>query len=270
VHAKSTGDSVLEKRVIYELPGMQEIPRRTIVYGSEGNIPLAMDIYYPPASPATSELPAVIFVMGYPNSVVLERFGMKLKDSGQYVSWGQLAAASGVIAITYETTQPEKDVYSVLAHARQNAKELRIDSNRMGLWACSGNVPAALSVLAAASTNIKCSVLYYGVMFEWDGSDEMEALATRYGSVYPCKAESVESLSPDIPLFVVRTGADNPHLNKSIEHFVCEATRRNLPLTFVNYAGGQHGFDLENDTGSSREIIRHTLAFLQEHLFKAM
>ena len=261
---------MLEKRVIYEIPGMQEVLRRTIVYGSDDNVPLTMDIYYPPTLPVTSRLPAIIFVMGYPNSVVLERFGMKLKDAGQYVSWGQLAAGSGIIGITYETTQPEKDIYSVLAHARRNAKKLRIDSNRMGIWACSGNVPTALSALVHGSTDVKCAVLYYGVMFDRSGSNEMEALAARYGSAYPCRADSVDSLSQELPLFVVRTGDDNPQLNESIEYFVSQATRRNLPLTFVNYAEGRHGFDLENDTGSSREIVKHTLAFLQEHLFKPM
>lgn len=75
--------------------------------------------------------------------MVFERFGIKLKDSGQYVSWGQLAAASGLIAITYEATQPEKNIYSVLAYVRKNARTLQIDGDRMGIWACSRNVPAA-------------------------------------------------------------------------------------------------------------------------------
>lgn len=261
---------MVEKRVIYELPGMKEVTRRNVVYHSDNDVPLTMDIYYPPSLPANSQLPAVIFVFGYSNSVLLERFGIKLKDSGQYVSWGQLAAASGLVAITYETTQPEKDIYSVLAYVRKNANTLQIDEARMGIWACSGNVPTALSVLVDASTDMKCSVLYYGIMFGWSGSNEMEELANRYGCAYPCKAQSVDNLSQEIPLLVIRTGEDNPQINKSIEYFVCEATKRNVPLTFVNYPKGQHGFDVKNDTVRSREIIKHTLAFLHEHLFKPM
>jgi acetyl esterase/lipase len=261
---------MLEKRVIYEIPGMREVTKRSVIYASDNDVPLTMDIYYPHDLPATSQLPVVIFVFGFPNSVVLERFGIKLKDSGQYVSWGQLAAASGLIAITYETTQPEKDIYSVLAYVRKNARTLQIDGDRMGIWACSGNVPTALAVLVNASADLKCSVLYYGVMFDWGGSNEMEELTNRIEAAYPCKAKSVDNLSQEIPLFVVRTGEDNPQLNKSIAYFVCEAAKRNLPLTFVNYSKGQHGFDLENDTLASQEIIKHTLAFLHEHLFKPM
>jgi acetyl esterase/lipase len=242
------------------------VDKKIVVYSSDNDVSLTMDIYYPPDVPAHSRLPVVVFVPAYPNSLILERYGIKLKDAGQYVSWGQLAAASGIIAVTYETTQPEKDIYSVLAYIRINAGTLEMDGDRVGLWACSGNVPTALAVMLDGSTDIKCSVLYYGVMLDWSDYHEMEDLAKRYGSAYPCKSKSVADLPTDLPLFVVRAGEDNPQLNKSIEHFVCEATQRNLPLTFVNYSNGQHAFDLENDTALSREIIRQTLAFLQQHL----
>jgi acetyl esterase/lipase len=260
---------MLEKRVIYELPGMKEVTKRNVVYDSDNDVPLTIDIYYPPNLPGNSQLPAVIFVFGYPNSVILERFGIKLKDAGQYVSWGQLAATSGIIAITYETTQPEKDIHSVLAYVRKNANTLQIDSDRLGIWACSANLPTALLLMIDASTTIKCSVLYYGNMFDGNGSHEMEALANRIGAAYPCKAQSVDNLSQEMHLFVVRTGEDNPQRNQSIESFICEATKRNLPLTFMNYSDGQHAFDVENDTVRSQEIIKSTLAFLHEHLFKS-
>lgn len=254
----------MEKRVVYEIPGMEDIEKRNVAY--DNNVPLTMDIYYPHQLLPGSQLPAVIFVLGYPNSVVHERFGIKLKDAGQYVSWGQLAAASGLIAITYETTQPERDIYSILMYVRENAKALRIDSDRIGAWACSGNVPVALRALVDASTNLRCAVLYYGMMLDRRGSNEMEALAERNGCAYPCTGRSVDDLSREIPLFIVRSGEDHPQLNGSIEHFVCEATKRNIPLTFVNYAGGHHGFDLDDDAAPSREIIKHTLAFLRENL----
>jgi acetyl esterase/lipase len=173
-----------------------------------------------------------------------------------------------MIAITYETAQPEKDIYSVLTYVRKNADSLQIDGARLGIWACSGNVPTALAVLVDASTNLKCAVLYYGAMFDWNESHEMSEKANRSGFAYPCKTKSVDDLHPETPLFVVRTGEDNARLNESIEHFVCEAIKRNLPLTFVNYSKGEHAFDLENDTIRSRGIIKHTLAFLNENLFQ--
>lgn len=35
------------------------------------------------------------------------------------------------------------DLQAVLQHVRSNARTLGIDENRIGLWACSGNVPLA-------------------------------------------------------------------------------------------------------------------------------
>ena len=66
LHVESKGDYTLEKRVIYEIPGMREITRRSVIYASDNAVPLTMDIYYPHNLPATSQLPVVIFVFGFP------------------------------------------------------------------------------------------------------------------------------------------------------------------------------------------------------------
>ena len=55
-------------------------------------------------------------------------------------------------------------------------------------------------------------------------------------------------------------------LNSTLDCFLMKALARNLPLSFVNYATGAHGFDLDDDSGSSREIVRQVLAFLRFHL----
>jgi dienelactone hydrolase len=68
------------------------------------------------------------------------------------------------------------------------------------------------------------------------------------------------------PLFVAKAGLDRPFLRESIDEFVQIASERNIPITFMNHPGGEHGFDLLNDDARSREIIKATLAFLHEHL----
>jgi len=55
-------------------------------------------------------------------------------------------------------------------------------------------------------------------------------------------------------------------LNETIDDFVHKALARNLPLTFVNYARGEHGFDISDETPVSQAIIRQTLNFLRTHL----
>jgi hypothetical protein len=93
--------------------------------------------------------------------------GSRLKEMGQYISWGRLTAASGLVAITYETREPTVDIHELLAYVRQNVSSLGVDENRIGIWACSGNVPMALSVLMQeTSDGLKCAVLYYGFMLD--------------------------------------------------------------------------------------------------------
>ena len=102
---------------------------------------LTMDIYYPPEAKAGSRTPAVIFVIGFSDIGARRMLGCAMKDMGAYVSWAQLAAASGLVAITYTNSEPAADLDALLQHVRQNAASLGIDENRIGVFACSGNVP---------------------------------------------------------------------------------------------------------------------------------
>lgn len=61
---------------------------------------------------------------------------------------------------------------------------------------------------------------------------------------------------------LVRAGQDAvPGVNTSIDHFVAAALARNLPVTVMNHPMAPHSFDLLDDTGASREVIRQILAF---------
>jgi acetyl esterase/lipase len=210
----------------------------------------------------------VIFVTGFSDVEAQKMLGCLLKEMGSYVSWGQLAAASGLVAVTYTNREPATDVRAVLQHVRQNAKSLDIDENRIGLWACSGNVPTALSVLMQhAQDHPTCAVLCYGYMLDSDGSTAVADAAKRWRFVNPCAGKTVDDLQRDIPLFIARAGQDQmPGLNETLDRFVVNAVACNLPITFVNHSVAPHAFDLFHDSETSREIIGRILVFLQSHL----
>ena len=64
-----------------------------------------------------------------------------MKDMGSYISWGQLTAAMGIVAITYSAgTEPAKDIQLLIQYIRQNASTLGIDKDRIALWGASANV----------------------------------------------------------------------------------------------------------------------------------
>jgi hypothetical protein len=75
--------------------------RRDVEYRASGDGALAMDLYYPPDAKSGARTPVVVFVAGYPDPGMQKVLGCRFKEMGSSVSWAQLAAASGLVAITY-------------------------------------------------------------------------------------------------------------------------------------------------------------------------
>lgn len=259
---------ITKKRVVYQIPGAGAVTiRRDVEYRTTDAATLTMDLYYPPDSKSGARIPAVVFVSGYPDPGIQAMLGCKLKEMGSYISWGRLAAASGLVAITYSAREPITDTHALFQYVRQNAASLGIDENRIGVWACSGNVPNALSVLMQEGRDyLKCAVLCYGLMLDLEGSTSVAEAARQWGFVNPCAGKSVNDLPPEMPLLIVRAGQDDPHLNETIDRFLARALSCNLPLTFVNHHAAPHAFDVLHDSEASREIIRQILAFMRFHL----
>ena len=265
-------DHISKRVVVYRIPGMDGVKvRRDVEYRATDAGALTMDIYYPPDSASGARTPAVVVVAGYPDPGYELKVGCKFKEMGSSISWAQLMAASGMAAITYTNREPAADIHALLQYVRQNAATLGIEENRIGVWACSGNVPLALSVLMReGSEYLKCAVLCYGFMLDLDGSTGVAEAAKTWGFVNPCAGKSVADLPQDLPLFIVRAGQDQmPHLNETLDRFLSTALTCNLPITFANHAAAPHAFELFHDSETSREMIRQILAFMRFHLLAA-
>jgi len=264
-------DHVTKKPVLYRIAGMESASiRRDVEYRKTDAGPLTMDLYYPANSTTGARLPAVVFVHGYsdagigtPKVLDWPRF----KEWELCRSWGQLVAASGLVAVTYTNRQPTADLLALLEHLRQNAAALGIDKNQIGLYAASGHVPLALFALMQADRgSLKCAVLSCGYMLDLDGSTGVAEMAKQFGFVTPAAGKSADDLPTDLPLFIVRASQEQfPHLNEMLDAIVMRALKRNLPLTLVNHQG-PHGFEITQDSDNSRETIKQMLAFLRFHL----
>ncbi|MEW6207340.1 MAG: hypothetical protein AB1631_03170 [Acidobacteriota bacterium] len=261
-------EDIAKKTVICRMPGMDAVTvRQDVAYQTTQSGDLLIDIYYPPDWKSETRLPAVVFVSGYPDPGIEKMLGCRFKEMGAYTSWGRLTAASGMAAITYTNREPATDLLALLQYIRHNAAELGIDEKRIGLWACSGNVPNALSALIEEGDSIRCAVFCYGLMLDLDGATSVADAARQWGFVNSCEGKSVADITQDVPLFIVRAGRDQmPRLNETIDRFVACALERNLPLTFVNHPSAPHAFDLFDQSETSIEIIRRILAFMQFHL----
>jgi hypothetical protein len=256
------------KRIVFAMPGMEKVTVRHVEYRSTPAGPLTMDIYYPPDLQLDNRAPAVLFVTGYADQGARKVFGRSLKDMGSYVSWAQLMAASGLVAITYDNQEPSSDLHSVIEHIHGNAAALAIAEDRLGIWASSGNVPNAFSLLMDDSRwRVRCAALCYGFTLDVDGFDDVARAAGEWGFANPCAGKSVDDLRRDLPLLIVRAGRDEiPRLNQALDRILPKAFGCNLPLTIVNLPEAPHAFDVIDDNELSREVIRQIIAFMRFHL----
>ena len=265
-------DHISKRRVVYSIPGMERaVVRKDVVYRTTHAGALTMDVYTPADGAAGARLPAVILVAGYNDAGYEKMLGVKFKEMAMSISWGQLIAASGMIAVAYTNREPAADLEALFAYIRQQAEPLGIDARSLGICACSGNVPLALSALMGAGHDaLKCAALLYGYMLDLDGATGVAEAAATFRFTNPNAGRSLDDLSPALPLFIVRAGQEQfPHLNASIDRFVATALALNRPLTVVNHASGPHSFDLLDDSVPSRAIIRQVLEFLRAQLTPA-
>src|SRR5258706_6568105 len=142
-------------------------------------------------------------------------------------TWGWNSVARKNRWVTYTNREPVTDVHAVLQHVRQNAASLNVDERRIGVWAGSGHVPNALSVLMqGGQDDLKCAVLCYGYTLDLDGSTGVADAARQAGFVNACAGKSVKDLRRDVSLFVARAGQDQmTGLNAALDRFMVEALR---------------------------------------------
>ena len=262
-----TLEEIKPMRVVYSVPGMERVKvQKNLIYKKAGDLELQMDVYAPPDLKRGERRPAVIFVSGDAPWEILK----DLKDWGVYVSYGQLAAASGFVGVTFNHRSTEKftkirdaaqDVDDAIAYARGHADALGIDPDRICLWAYSAGGPFLRSMLRDKPAFVRCVVGYYSMFGLPQGAAPEEVV--REFTVSNYLGQNPKSVPP---LMVVRAGRDVPFINDSVDEFLREAVKQNLSIEFVNYVEGTHGFDVDINTERTREIIKRTLEFVKKHL----
>ena len=248
-------EEMIRMRVVLRVPGMDAVEvRRNVVYRTVAGQPLHMDVYSPPGPPRTR--PAVILVHGGP----IPRTGAK--NMGVFVSYGELLAASGFVAVTFDhrflapdrLVDAREDVAEAVAQVRSGAGPLGVDPERLALWAFSGGGPLLAAPLRERPTWLRAVVAYYAVL---DLQEDPRFSAT---------LALGEDARTAPPLLVARAGLDNPLLNEGTDRFVRTATAGAATLDLLNHPDGRHAFDILDDDARSRQILQHTLAFLRDNL----
>ena len=264
-----------QMRVVYTLPDMDRVSvRKNVVYKAVEAETLTMDIYYPHVMQPHTTLPAVILVHGGSQPEHVEH----ITESQQYISWGQLIAASGLIAVMFKHRSDDgytklveagSDVDDLVQYIRDNGASLAIAVNALCIWSfSSGPLYGLRTALRNTPAYIRCIVAYYGGMTLMNRkyfhfSADEETLVKEFSPIYHLGNEDAPKIAP---LFITKAGKDRDFLNESIDEFVHLASERNIPITFMNHPTGEHGFDIFNDDARTCEIIKASLAFVHVHL----
>jgi acetyl esterase/lipase len=272
------------KPVVYAIPGMEEaIVQKDITYKTVDGNALKLDVYYPSDYDGETRLPAVIFVHGDGPTEFLK----DAKDWAAYTSWGQLVAASGMIAVTFNHRSTEmltklyeaaSDVDDLIEFVRDDSKMLGVDANRLAIWVCSAGGPIGLrSAIRDAPPYIRCLVSYFAIsdlkVYYEEPEEETEfpgpplpAFSQEVFDEFSGAAQVSRESGNIAPMLIVRAGLDDPRLNASIARLVTVAVAKNVNIDFMNHATGHHAFDILDDDERSSAIIRATLEFLRGHL----
>jgi acetyl esterase/lipase len=266
-----TPEEMFKMRIVYTVPGMEAVTvYRDLVYRTAGQTELKMDVYCPADLREGARAPVVILVHGGP-------IGMprSAKDMGVFVSYGELLAASGLVAVTFNHRfyspshlhEAASDVAHAIDYVRSNADSLRVDRDRVGVWAFSGGGGFLSLPMRDVPAFVRCLVSYYAILdLQVPPPGHESELSEETRKEFSPLFHLTMNASKIPPIFIARAGLDNPWLNATVDRFVQEAIAKNAALEIITHPGGHHGFDILDDDARSRAIIQRTLLFLKTHL----
>lgn len=257
------------KRIVYEIDEMNAIsPPSFHLYSRRPGRPAALRVYRP-TRPDHTPTRGVVFIHGGPVPLHYPA----PTDWGQYISWGQLVAATGSIGFTFDHGYTDfnrledaaQDVECALSYIRSHAEEFELDPDRICLWACSGGGPFLSSTLREQHDYVRCIVAYYAYMDLRKKPEVANILPNEVVERYSPAAWISKQQNTDLPILVARAGLDDPVLNQAIDVFVLQAEKAGFSVDTHCHESGHHGFDVDDDDSTSRSIIDSTVEFINRN-----
>ncbi len=200
-------------------------------FGTDGAVPLAMDLYQLPRVVGRTR-PALIF---------FNRGSGADRQWEFYVAWARTVASREMVGIIPDLRDGKQanDFQALVDYLTRHGTELGVDTAAIAVYAASGNVYTALPLLEdPRQTAIKGAVIYYGTA-------------------------PVTTFRRDLPLLYVRAGLDRPDVNREIAELAASALAQNVPVTVLNHTTGYHGFEELNDDDATHDVIARTIEFVR-------
>ena len=249
---------------------------RDVEYGKAGKRSLKLDVYQPQTRKADS-LPVIVWIHGGGWARGSKSSGVRLTG---FVSTGNYVGISVGYRLSGEAIWPAQihDCKAAIRWVRANARKLRIDPDRIGLWGSSagGHLVSLLGTSSdvkdlagtngspATSSRVACVVDYCGPsaleVFKHRRLDEL------FGKPFDRRKEIARAASPatyvtkdDPPILIVHGTNDRTVPISQAELFYAKLKKAGVDATFVKIEGGGHGI-------GGKEIKARVTAFFAKHL----
>jgi len=256
-------DNILARPTVLPPPTAAHVVR-DLVYGTDSRGDLQLDAYQP--STGNPPWPAVLLVNGDGDEAVITH----AKDWGVYHSYGEHLAARRIVGIPFNhrstrtvgRLEVAAEARAAMTYVREHAAELGVDPDRIGVWAFSAAGAFALApLLRERPAYVRAIAGFYTV---WD-------LAFMHESPRPVTDEEIHEWSATAalgssakglpPILVTIADRDSPALVSGADAFSARAREIGVHVRVERHPTGQHGFDVRDDDGRSRELIRDALEF---------
>lgn len=255
---------LMQKRNV-SCPDMLNVRRvNGLVYNTLPDVELHCDIYLPPETSGDSKIPVVFMIHG-------EAPVSGLKDTGAYVSLGEMIASSGKAAVAFNhrmllSGSSIIEVLDDIAKARDfvnlHSAEYNIDSARTCVWAVSAGMPFGVhNALNHKPEDVRCIIGYYGF---GDFQTLVNVLPGAINTAGP--AHEIMTGNAGIPMLIVRSGLDHKVINDSLDRLIQRCFELNTDIDVYNHRTGNHAFDILDDNRRSHELINRSMVFLENHL----
>jgi acetyl esterase/lipase len=261
-------DDILAKLTVLAPPTGAHVVRN-VVYGTDSHGDLHLDAYQP--STGHAPWPAVVLVNGDGDEPVITH----AKDWGVYRSYGEHLAARHMVGIPFNHRSTRTvgrievagESRAAMTYVREHASELGIDADRIGVWAFSAAGAFALApLLRERPSHVRAIAGFYTI---WDLSfmrDSQRAITDEEIHEWSATAALGTSAEGLPPILVTIADRDSQALVHGADTFAARARELGVNVRIERHPNGQHGFDVRDDDGRSRELILDALEFFAHAL----
>lgn len=274
---------------------------KTVVFKTEGDLPLKMDLYYP-SGKIQKSAPAHVFIHGGGWTANSRKIVLDTPESYavDYLAVFELLAREGYVGVSIDyrlagdsTKMPQlvEDVNDAIRFLHKEGTDYGIDSDRLAVWGSSAGGHLALMVglppgdtfpgdpaLAAYPSTVRCVVSWYGAgdftLSSAGGPAGSANLRKIFGETYDDAPDLYRQMSPvahlaqgAVPILLLTGEKDTTILPEQSESLHHRAQSLGLDSTYVLVSNSGHGWRPMGGpiVPSQEEIHTLTAEFIRKH-----